>query len=196
MPVDFSIMSDMPLAHTAATKMLAAGLERVRNEHGLTQREVALQLGYKSSVSLSHMALGRVPIPIEKAIGLADKLQLDRDKFLIAVLEQRYPEINFAELLGVRLVSAGKIATRLELLAGHDLDDLSTETVSVLEDVVVAAHPRRRWLSYDDLALMELLRRKFSQLKDRSLGERELLQLEQCLARVLDDDLPIGETAR
>jgi len=137
-----------------------------------------------------------VPIPIEKAIGLADKLQLDRDKFLIAVLEQRYPEINFAELLGVRLVSAGKIATRLELLAGHDLDDLSTETVSVLEDVVVAAHPRRRWLSYDDLALMELLRRKFSQLKDRSLGERELLQLEQCLARVLDDDLPIGETAR
>ena len=183
MPTDFSSMAT-PLATGPATKMLAAGLEKLREKEGLTQREVAHRLGYKTSVVVSHMATGRVPVPVERVSDIAEVLQLDPKRFLLAVLEQRFPSANIRELLGIQMVSRGQVASRLELLAGADLDDLSGETRSMLDEVVTAVDPRRRWLSLEELALVELLRRRFPELKKRSLAEVELLRLEHCLGAV------------
>ena len=57
---------DYPLKETVATRMLAKALEDAARDRDLSQRQIARQLGYKGSVVLSHMALGRVPIPIDR----------------------------------------------------------------------------------------------------------------------------------
>ena len=184
MPIDFSGTAS-PAISSVATQMLAAGLERLRNEEGITQREVADRLGYKTSVVVSHMATGRVPVPVERAVDIAEILRLDPKRFLLAVLEQRFPVANISELFGVQLASRGRVASRLELLAGIDLDDLASDTIAVLDEVVTNANPRRRWLTLEELTLVEVLRRRFPDLKRRSLLEEEIVALENCLDAAL-----------
>ena len=184
MPIDFSGTASPPIS-SVATQMLAAGLERLRNEEGITQREVADRLGYKTSVVVSHMATGRVPVPVERAVDIAEILRLDPKRFLLAVLEQRFPVANISELFGVQLASRGRVASRLELLAGIDLDDLASDTIAVLDEVVTNANPRRRWLTLEELTLVEVLRRRFPDLKRRSLLDEEIVALENCLDAAL-----------
>lgn len=88
-----------PYSGTFATKMLAEAFkERARNA-GLSQRQIAAKLHYRTSVTLSHMAIGRIPIPINRAPELARILGLDAAEFLLAVMEQRHPEIDFRRIL-------------------------------------------------------------------------------------------------
>src|SRR3546814_5165656 len=72
--------SDYPYEETRATQMLATALKRAWNEKRLSQRTLAKQLGYRSSVVLSHMASGRVPIPIERVDDYAQLLDIDRSE--------------------------------------------------------------------------------------------------------------------
>ncbi len=180
--------SDYPLADDPATKMMAAGFERLKDEEGLTQRELANRLGYRTSVVVSHMASGRVPIPIDRAFDIANVLRLDPKRFMLAILEQRFPSANIRELLGVQFVSGGRVAAHLELLAGIELDDLPGETLSVMEQVISTVRPQRRWLSVEELALVEHLRRRFPSLKKRSLGGAELMQLERCMEAIASSE--------
>jgi len=149
---------DYPLAHTDATRMLAAGLERVHADMGLTQKEVASRLSYKTSVVLSHMALGRVPIPIDRAEDIAGVLGLDRSRFLMAVLNQRHPSIDFNALFEPTNVQAGHIVAELEALAGTSLDLLPQQTIEVLREVVACANPARRWITPEQLSALDALR--------------------------------------
>jgi transcriptional regulator with XRE-family HTH domain len=162
--------SDYPLAGSEATRMLAEGLKQAEEEKGLSQRSIAKLLNYKSSVVLSHMALGRVPIPIDRAMDIARLLKLDQSRFLLAVLQQRHPEIDFIRLLGAgtkpgtkaaqaaRNARASFVLDDLEAIAGRQLDELSTEKVNILREVVGDPNPSRRWLSYHELPAIEVIR--------------------------------------
>jgi transcriptional regulator with XRE-family HTH domain len=157
---------DYPLARTAAANMLAEGLQRAVVEHGLNQRAVARKLGYKTSVALSHMALGRAPIPIERATDMARILDLDPSAFLHAVLKQRHPDVDFLKLLGAAPASAtptndNYIVQDLEAIAGCPLEELSNERRMVLMEMLGVSDPSRRWLSVNELAVMEMIRRAF-----------------------------------
>ena len=165
--------SDYPLANTDATKMLGSGLERLHAEHGLTQRDVASRLNYKTSVVLSHMALGRVPIPIDRVNDIARVLGLDASRFLLAVLKQRHPGMDFESLLGIQMPQESALASELEALAGSSLDDLPRETKQILREVVGAAQPERRWLSAAELPAMEILRRHYPTLTSDGLAPDE-----------------------
>jgi transcriptional regulator with XRE-family HTH domain len=144
--------------------MLAEGLKKAEDEHGLSQRSIAKLLNYKSSVVLSHMSLGRVPIPIDRALEIARLLKLDSSAFLLAVLQQRHPEIDFVRLLNAsKAAKPGKAAesyvlTELEAIAGKRLDDLPADKVNVLREVVGDPSPARRWLSFQDLPTVEVIR--------------------------------------
>jgi transcriptional regulator with XRE-family HTH domain len=96
-----SNINDYPFAQTAACRMLAEAIANLATNHRISQRRLASHLGYKNSVSLSHMAIGRVPIPVERAMSFADVLGMDTQQFLLAVLEQRYPEIPFKSALQI-----------------------------------------------------------------------------------------------
>ena len=141
---------------TRAQVMLDEGLRRAQAA-GRSQRAVAQELGYKSSVVLSHMGSGRVPIPVDRAREIAAELSLDSDAFVIAVLEQRYPDIDFRALFHLSF-SSNRTVAKLESIAGCSLDTLPSEVLSVLEEVVAARNPRRRWLAPAELAAIDLIR--------------------------------------
>jgi hypothetical protein len=103
------------------------------------------------------MTLGRVPIPIDKAERIATALGLDPKAFLLAVLEQRHPDIDFQSLFNISYSSEPTVS-RLEAIAGCSLDDLPADTISMLEEVIAARHPRRRWLAPSELQTMALIR--------------------------------------
>jgi transcriptional regulator with XRE-family HTH domain len=156
---DLTSGSDHPLAQTSATMMLAAGIERAARDTGATQRDLAKQLNYRTSVVLSHMASGRVPIPIDRAAKIARVLKLDASEFLLAVLEQRHPEVNFKSLLGVQMPSESALAAELETIAGVGLDRLPEETKHVLREVVASADPARRWVTPAELTTLATIRK-------------------------------------
>src|SRR3546814_12252341 len=105
--------------------MLATALKRAWNEKRLSQRTLAKQLGYRSSVVLSHMASGRVPIPIERVDDYAQLLEIDEGEFLLAVLEQRYQHLDFRNM-GAKneQQSEDGLLEELELNAGQPLSSL------------------------------------------------------------------------
>jgi hypothetical protein len=147
---------DYPLQGTRAQVMLE-GAMKAAQASGRSQRDVSAELGYKTSVVLSHMATGRVPIPVDRARDMAAALSMDPDAFLVAVLEQRHPDIDFKSLFNISYSSAATVG-RLEAIAGCSLDDLPAETRAVLEEVVAARSPRRRWLALPEIAAVELIR--------------------------------------
>jgi hypothetical protein len=158
---------DYPLANSEATKMLAAGLKQAEEEKGLSQRTIAKTLNYKSSVVLSHMALGRVPIPIDRALEIARLLKMDSSRFLLAVLQQRHPDIDFPRLLNAGKGGSAKgskvesyVMDELQAIAGKPLDDLPVDKVNVLREAVGDPNPQRRWLAFHELPTVELLRQK------------------------------------
>lgn len=172
---------DYPLAHTEATKMLAAALERTQAERDVTQRDIAKELNYKSSVVLSHMALGRVPIPIDKVNLIARTLKLDPSRLLIATLKQRHPDIAFEALMGVRLPDESALSAELELIAERPLDQIAEPTKQILREVAGTMHPERRWLSLAELPVMEMLRQRYPTLRTDGLPADDRRRLVNCL---------------
>lgn len=149
-------------ATTRAAKLLAGALETVWKKHRLSQRTIAAQLGYKQSVVLSHMALGRVPIPVERAEQIANLLALNVREFVMAVLEQRHPGVS--KFFDKRGEADSSICERQNLIAdlegagGQSLNQLSPEQITVLREVVADPLPERRWASVNEAPLLSALR--------------------------------------
>jgi hypothetical protein len=182
MPTD-AADCDFPFKGTEATKMLKAGLERAADERGLSTRAAARELGYKATVVISHMATGRVPIPLDRAVEIAEVTGLDPRKFYIAVLEQRHP--GSAGILGLGS-TAGEVtdsfAEELQVIAGCRLTELPVEHKAVIREVVSERHPRRRWLSLAELSVIAMLRRYRPRLTEEGLAPGEFERIGSLLA--------------
>src|SRR5205085_3889255 len=156
---------DYPLKGTTAQRMLSEALDRAQRDKQQSQRFISGQLGYKSSVVLSHMASGRVPIPIDRAMDFARYLGMDQNEFLLAVLEQRFPEVDFRRLLSSLkgkakpVQSASALADELSSLAGKPLDELPIGIIKVLREAVQDDRASRRWIAPHELGIVELVRR-------------------------------------
>ncbi len=146
---------DYPHADTTAARMLLSGLRRISDESGTSIRQLAKQLGYKQAVVLSHMASGRVPIPIDRAPELAKALDLPERAFVRAVLEQRHPDVDWAMFAED---AADGLESDLRMIAGVDLGELSREHSRVVREAVAEPHPARRWLTVHELPIVEMLR--------------------------------------
>lgn len=164
--------------------MLSEALDSASSERKITQREVAQNLGYKSAVVLSHMASGRVPVPIDRADDLSRILRMDRGQFLLAVLEQRFPDIDFKKVLSKAPKGAAKPAKKqvlvedLEAIAGREMDDMPQGTIAVLRSVVGDANPQRRWAQTSEIPILAALRKNHSGgLDPKRAGElREFIE--------------------
>lgn len=185
-PIDPS--ADYPLANTQATRMLAEALEKAQQDKGWSQRAIAKMLNYKTSVVLSHMALGRVPIPIDRAMDFARLLKMDAPRFLLAVLEQRHPDIDFLRILGAsaKKKSTGKggresfVLEELEALAGKPLDELSNDQVNVLREAVSNPNAMRRWLMPHEVSVIEAIRRTHPD----GMSPKQRQELEKALEKI------------
>lgn len=162
-------------ADTAAAKMLLHGLERARDQMGLSVRQLAKSLGYKQAVVLSHMAMGRAPIPIDRAEDIANVLELDSSRFLRAVLDQRHPEVSW-ELIAcnAREGEVNDLGAQLAIILNAPLSELSGEQRRVLREVAAERFPSRRWLSVHELPLIEGIRSHRKRHLDAELSDAEI----------------------
>lgn len=176
--------TDYPHAHSRAARLLSAGLQRASEDRDLSLRSVGKLLNYKQAVVLSHMALGRVPIPIDRAEDIAGVLDLDKSTFLAAVVEQRHPDVKWSLLSGVGSGSsdeAGTLAQDLEAIVGRSLSQLTPEHRMVLREVVTDKHPSRRWLTIHEVPAIEIVRKHRPALNELGLSRSDRLALEQAL---------------
>lgn len=162
-------------ADTAAAKMLLSGLERARDQMGVSIRQLAKSLGYKQAVVLSHMAMGRAPIPIDRAEQIASALEIDTGKFLRAVLDQRHPEVSWKLITGkAGATETDNLAGQLEIILNAPLSSLNSEQRRVLREVAAERSPKRRWLSIHELPLIEAIRSQKGSARDSELSDEEI----------------------
>jgi hypothetical protein len=85
----------------------------------------------------------------------------------MAVLEQRFPEVDFRRLLASIKGKAGKaapasnsaLADELTALAGKPLDELPIGIIKVLREAVQDDRAMRRWIAPHEMSIIENLRR-------------------------------------
>jgi len=167
--------SDYQFADTAAARMLSQGLARAKEERGISVRQLGKQLGYKQAVVLSHMASGRVPIPIDRAEDLAEALKLDKASFLQAVVRQRYPAVSWHLLSGgFQPSGSDSLAQELEAILGAPLKKLNQEQRAVIREVAAEPHPRRRWLTVHEIPAVQELRAIYPNMERHGIPQADL----------------------
>lgn len=170
-----------PFADTAAARMLAAALKRASDEQAMSLRQLAKILQYKQAVVLSHMSLGRVPIPIDSAEEIADALDMNKSAFLRAVLEQRHPDVDWALLYkGNNGVAASdSLAQELEVIFGASLSSLTASHRRIQREVVNEHRPDRRWLTVHEIAVLELIRGWRPKVREDGLSSSDYDKLKE-----------------
>lgn len=177
MPDESSVAGhdEFPLAESRAAEMLRAGLRRAKEERGKSLRRIGADLGYKQAVVLSHMASGRVPIPLDRSLAIAASVGLDRAEFVLAVIAQKAPTA------AAMLVPADAAALyidpfmqELRALAGCSLDKLSEDHKRVLREVITDRSPARRWLSLSELSTILAIREVDPEFQSRGLDPASL----------------------
>lgn len=179
--------NEFPFVDTRAALMLRSGLRRASDERGLSLRNLAKDLGYKQATVLSHMSKGRVPIPLERAVEIADVVGLPRSEFFQAVVGQKSPyafEIMIPNREGGEGdgVTSTSFVAQLVDLAGSSLEDIGDEQKEILREVMLDQNPRRRWLSPSEVAIMQHLRRLKPGLDRKGLSPDEMKAIEKALS--------------
>jgi hypothetical protein len=134
---------------------------------------------------------GRLPIPVDRAVEIAKAIGMDECKFLVLVLEQRFPDVDIkrafadapqeiSEGLPIGLV---RLSGELAALAGRPISELPAESLGVLREVVADPHPRRRWLTIPELSLIELARRSDPDFSRDGLSGQQIEAITACLSR-------------
>ena len=159
--------------------MLADGLREASARRGLSVRQIGKRLNYKQAVVLSHWATGRVPIPIDRAVEVAREVGLPERAFLLAVLEQRHSEVDW------KLITAGSddLVEDLEDIAGRSLASLPAEHQQVMKEVVAEARPARRWLTVNELPVMEAIREQLPFVRSAGMPRSVIELLTTALGR-------------
>jgi hypothetical protein len=151
--------------------MLLRGFQH-QKERGVSLRSIARRLGYKQAAVLSHMAHGRVAVPLERALDIAREVDLNPREFLAAAVSQRTPEAH--DLLSGSGFEAFGLANELALIAGGSSSDLSDEQLSVMREVASDPRPRRRWLSVAELQAVTAIREARPDFRERGLSGSDL----------------------
>ncbi|RYE51438.1 MAG: hypothetical protein EOP21_01410 [Hyphomicrobiales bacterium] len=174
--------NDYPFADTRAAQMLASYLQRSQRE-GRSIRQLAKQLGYKQAAALSHMAMGRIPIPIERAGDLANTLMMPEADFLDKVLRQRYPKIEWDNFKPSKR-DPDEFVFKLEAASGRRVADLSGEQVRIIQEVAASENAARRWVSPAEAGIIEMLRKAKPAITVEGLSKVEA----QAMEAFLEDD--------
>lgn len=164
---------------TRAARMLSEGLRRASSERGLSVRQLGKKLNYKQAVVLSHWATGRVPIPIDRAVEVAREVGLPEREFLLAVLEQRHTEVDWSLITSFN----DDLVEDLQAIAGKPLSTLSTEHQQVMKEVVAEARPERRWLTLNEVPVMEAIREQVPYVRSDGIPRRMIEMLTTALRR-------------
>ena len=169
-----------PYVDTAATQMLSGALRRYTelNRGGL--RALAKKLDLKQATVLSHMANGRMAIPLDRAPQLALALGMEPANFTKLVLKQRSPDVfAILEKYEDRFDQAkSKQLEQLEaVLVGGDA--FPSDVLRIIAEVVRDRKPEERWLAISEVAVVRELRN----LRPAGLDHVDLRLIRESLER-------------
>lgn len=178
---------DYPFGESRAAEMLRHAFERAQAERGLSIRSIGKLLGYKQATVLSHMANGRVAVPLERATEIARAVELAPADFLLAALEQRNSEAA-GLMSGSHELSRQPhdFAFEMRAIAGVDIDQLSVEQKAVLREVVNEPHPGRRWVTLAELPTILALREAWPDVSERGLPRSVLSEVTRVVRALRD----------
>ena len=144
-----------PYADTEAALMFRSMLDQHVQRHHTSLRRLATELGYKQSTVLSHMASGRVPIPIDRAAEFADYLNVPRAMFIPAVLRQRHPDV-----LDAVAGDSDEPRLRVELsnLSAFESAKMTKAQQKIVQEVLRDSRPEERWLTPAEVPVVGFLR--------------------------------------
>lgn len=162
------VKSDHPLAGTKAARMLAQGIQMAAERDKLSLRQIAKALGHKNPAMLSQWASGRVPIPIERVAELSDALDLDGQSFMMAVLSQRHPSVDWS-IIEDRLTPAYAFVERLQSIAGKPVEEFEPGQVRVMSEAAADPQANRRWISAQESEIIEIIRGLSFPIKDHEV---------------------------
>lgn len=153
-----------PFANSGATIMLRSALDRYTATQGKSLRKLGIELGYKNAVILSHMSLGRVPIPLDRADEFARILDLNAPEFVAKVLLQRHPNAYQA----IHLAPAPSAAHRFPI------PPQTPEHERIALEVLRDFRPQQRWLSIQECLAVEKIRNAKPTFSSAGLTDDEL----------------------
>lgn len=165
--------NEFPFRDTHAARMLSAGLQRAIAQRGVSLRQLGASLGYKQAVVLSHMASGRVPIPIDRTNDLAGILEMDRQSFLAAVLSQRHPGVDWS-ILTSGAAGLHQTALASELTDGRPAEELAPGQRQVIREAAADSRADQRWLTPHEVPALRLLRDLRPAMVTHGLAHRDL----------------------
>lgn len=175
------IEDPFPYMDTAAALMLRSALDQYVRRKKSSLRKLAKELGYKQSTMFSHMANGRIAIPIDRATELADVLEMPRAVFVSAVVKQRYPEV-------VDALAAGADSSGLQMdLAGVRSSDprLTKMQQKILHELSRDTCPEERWLAAAEVPLVKFLRTELPQVFEEQVAGARLQALKAAILSAL-----------
>jgi transcriptional regulator with XRE-family HTH domain len=173
--------TDFPFAQSSAAEMLSQALKRAWAEQRLSVRQLARALGMKQATVISHMAKGRMPIPVERALPLAKALGMPDTLFLTAVLEQRFPEVPWREY-GLGNANTENAAATQTILAGVRIGSLTPEQTRVIAEAARDRNPAERWLEIPEIEVVRFLRQARPEMRENGLSSIDRQALEDWLA--------------
>jgi len=146
----------LPYAGTRAAAMLKEALARYTSQHKGGLRALAGVIGMNQATVLSHMATGRIGIPLDRVQQFAEVLDLNVEAFSLAVIEQREPAMlsllqsvyrvetegtDSAERAGlIREIRAAKVLSPRQISLIRDIvrdPELSTRVVTGRESELI-----------------------------------------------------------
>ena len=174
------IENPFPYAETDAAISLQSALTRAKSHAKRSLRQIAKQLNYKQAVVLSHMANGRIPIPVERAEEIATVLEMNTSSFLKMVLKQRFPKISlpFGDMHSLNT----NLSTDINLIGlGDSLSRATPTQLSIIRDVLRDHRPEERWLSTEEVFVVSEIRKLRPDVTRNGLSSKDLKQIQDAL---------------
>lgn len=154
---------ERPYARTRAAIMLGDALRRHTSRHAGGLRALASELGIKQATVLSQMANGRIGIPLDRAVDLAVKVEMNVADFCAAVIEQRAPAVYDALNRKQQLHEADQLPHGLAdaLKRAASMNGLTDEHVAVIDEVIATKRPAAKWMRPFEDDIISAIRDQF-----------------------------------
>ncbi len=177
-------IKDTPFPHadSPAARALQLALNRAKVKNKTSLRALAKQLNYKQAAVLSHMANGRIPIPVERAEEIATALDLNPNEFIKLVLKQRYPKMS----LSLDDVETNSFALESEFNhpgLGLELSSATPSQMRIIREVLRDTHASERWLFTHEVYYVKVIRKLRPDVVTDGLSPDDLQRLSLALTQ-------------
>ena len=177
--------NQFPHADTQAALALQSALARAKTQKKLSLRAIAKLLNYKQAAVLSHMANGRIPIPVERAQEIATVLDINPHAFMKLVLKQRYPDMPISV--------EDDVTNHFSLLSelSHPslpvgLSNATPSQMRIIREVLRDDHASERWLSPHEVFFVNEIRKLRPDIIADGLSSDDLQQVRLALERATE----------